>query len=84
MTSVILYKVDFKMGKNPLVEDLNTYLAAVPTVLEFDDFQYVKNDLDISIKIVSDQKLVNNFPYNYVKIQNEGEVPYYYYIIDTS
>lgn len=50
------------------------------------DFQYIKQNLSLSIKINKNQSLLmmgeNSQDVNYCKIQNGNENPYYYFIIE--
>lgn len=65
------------------VDNLASYFADITPYWEIGDFQYVKHDLDITIKINWDQEGTTNLPFNYVSIQNEGEDIFYYWIVDS-
>jgi len=78
-----LYKVEFKPELNPLVEYLADYLAQCDRST-YSNFQYIKHNLNIVIKVPMNQTYVDNFPFNYASIQNENESIFYYYIMDSS
>ena len=82
MSSIILYK-DSKIipSKNFIVEGIETYLAGL-TKITILDYQYLRNDLNLSIKInktqdFSESIFENN--YNYLKVV-QGGVNYYYFV----
>lgn len=84
MKSILkLYEVEFKPELNPLVENLADYLAQCERST-YNDFQYIRHNLSIVIKVPMDQMYVDNFPFNYASIQNEDESIFYYYIMNTS
>lgn len=78
-----LYEVEFKPELNPLVENLADYLAQCERST-YNDFQYIKHNLSIVVKVPMNQMYVDNFPFNYASIQNENESIFYYYIMDIS
>lgn len=78
-----LYQVEFKPELNPLVENLVDYLAQCERST-YNEFQYIKHNLSIVVKITMNQQYINNFPFNYAAIQNEDESIFYYYIMDSS
>lgn len=84
MTKLNFYKVNFKIEKNPLIDNLDAYLNTIENSehVEF-NIQYIKHDLNISVKIPGDQSSVKNFPYNYATIQNDDEKKFYYYVMNT-
>lgn len=47
------YQVGFDEGLNAYVDDLELYLSQIqdPGFLVIDDFQYIRNDIDIKIKV---------------------------------
>lgn len=68
--------------KNFKIDDLEQYLATLEK-LEYDDFQYIKHDLSITIKVnLSQEQLAYNNPnsIDYVRIQNGLNVPYFYFV----
>lgn len=81
MNLLYLYKVDFKVEKNPLIDNLDDYLATCD--LTNYSVQYQKNNLSLTVKIPYTQMAVKDFDCNYATIQNEGENKYYYYIVNT-
>lgn len=77
-----LYKVEFKPELNPLVENLESYLADCDKTT-YSDFQYIKHNLNIVVKIPMSQEFVDEFPFNYAAIKNsDSDDTFYYYIMD--
>ena len=86
--SLKLYKTKITPDRNARVESIATYLARLSPTYSYLDFQYIKPDLDVNIKIdVSDS---NNYDIdsigNYAVItQNQGQDGedrvYYYFIL---
>ena len=65
-----------------VVEDIESYLAT-KTYKNITDFQYIKNELELSISVdlgqsYSQPRSETNF--KYVSIQNEGEQVHYYFV----
>lgn len=85
MTSQLeLYNVDFTPEKNAYVEDLANYLTEDCFVDILNNFQYIKHNLDLTIKIPFPQSELNNLPFNYVSIKNEEDKRvFYYFVIDS-
>lgn len=92
-TVKLYYDCKILNDRNMIVDDVESYLATLtPTVME--DFQFIKHDLSISIKIdteeiganVNSGNILNPFAagkLNYVSIQNETDYsPIYYFVID--
>ena len=79
----LYYEPQFRPEKNMYVDGLAAYLDDITPLWEVQDFQYVKHDLDITIKTVWTQEGTSNLPFNYAVIQNEGEEPFYYWIVDS-
>ena len=83
-STITFYKTELDESKNAYVDDLEEYLNWRPVNDLINDFKYIRHDLVISIKINKDQKWVNDFNYNYVKIVNtldntdENFVGYYF------
>ena len=75
MKSVLkLYKDSLIIeGRNFVVDDIEDYLATLTNTLSFNDFQYIKHALEITIKIDKDQSYLDFTSandYNYCSIQN--------------
>lgn len=79
----LYYEPQFRPEKNMYVDGLAAYLADITPLCEVENFQYVKHDLDITVKINWNQEGVSDLPFNYAVIENEGEEPFYYWIIDS-
>lgn len=81
-----LYRVNFNNETNAYIDDLDEYLKSV-SKFHIDNFQYIRHNLQLTIKVNMDQDNIGNFYFNYVSIQNSilyGENPtYYYFIIGT-
>ena len=85
MNLIDLYRVGFKVEKNPLIDQLDSYLTTLTGDAHTNfSVQYQKNSLNLSIKLPMDQSKVKDFDYNYAVIHNKGESKYYYYIVNTS
>lgn len=81
MTSKLtFYQCEITPEKNCVVDDITGYLSSL-TPLVVDNFQYIKLDLDLYIKINSSQTNVANFNYNYVSVKNSDVSKVYYYFI---
>ena len=81
MTSKLtFYQCEITPEKNCVVDDITGYLSSL-TPLVVDNFQYIKLDLDLYIKINSSQTNVANFNYNYVAVKNSDVSKVYYYFI---
>ena len=83
MTSTITLYKDCKIipTKNFIVDDLESYLSSLTSATR-SNFQYLRNDLKLTIKInegeeFSESLYANN--YNYLKVSQNG-VNYYYFI----
>lgn len=82
-STVILYQTSITPEKNCVVEQLSSYLAGC-SFLTFNDFQYVKIEYDITIKVNVNQQYDKDFDYNYAKITNSSQArDYYYFILGT-
>lgn len=92
-TVKLYYDCKILNDRNMIVDDVESYLSTLtPTVME--DFQFIKHDLSISIKIDTEEiganinsgNILNPFAagkLNYVSIQNETDYsPIYYFVID--
>ena len=84
MTSKLtFYQCEITPEKNCVVDDITGYLSSL-TPLVVENFQYIKLDLDLYIKVNSSQVNVPKFNYNYVSVKNEDvEKIFYYFIIGT-
>ena len=90
-TTIKLYYVDRNVtykewelipNKLLVVEDIASYLAT-KTALTINNFQYIKNKLELGINIdlaqsYSQPKTSTSF--KYISIQNEGEMTHYYFV----
>lgn len=84
-TNLTFYKVYFTPAKNAKVDKLSDYLSGLTQQLSIENFQYIKVEPDIKIKLALDQKNTPNFPYNYVKIQRTDDTKnYYYFVLNSS
>lgn len=83
-----LYKnTKLENSKNDIIEDIETYLAGLESIVVDSSFQYQRFELDKTIKVNMDQayqtKANNINKYNYCKITTEVDnetVVYYYFI----
>ena len=81
MTSKLtFYQCEITPEKNCVVDDLVGYLSSL-TPLVVENFQYIKLDLDLYIKVNSSEVNVPKFNYNYVAVKNEDVNKVYYYFI---
>lgn len=81
MTSkLIFYQCEITPEKNCVVDDLTSYLNSLTSQV-VDNFQYIKLDLDLYIKVNSSQVNVPKFNYNYVAVKNSDVDKVYYYFI---
>lgn len=82
MTSKLtFYQCEITPEKNCVVDDITSYLSSL-TPLVVNNFQYIKLDLDLYIKVNSSQVNVPKFNYNYVSVKNSDvEKVFYYFII---
>ena len=84
MTSTIYIYKDCKIipSKNFVVDSIDTYLANL-TKITISDFQYLRNDLNLTIKINKTQDWTDatlTYNYNYLKVV-QNSVSYYYFIL---
>lgn len=81
MTStIVLYQTQITPERNAKIDDIESYLNTCHTDI-ISNFQYVKIDLDITIKINKDQSKTPAFEYNYLSIKREDDAKKYYYFI---
>lgn len=87
MAKIRLYRnCEILEEKNFAVDDVETYLASLTPVKEFNNTQYIKIGLDIEITVVLDQTYLdkqwtNNFNYCAIEMDNGGDDNTYYYFI---
>lgn len=82
-STIKLYSVGFGIDQNAKLDSISDYLETL-TPLVINDFQLVKHDLDIFIKVNLNQSQAFQSSYNYVSIKNSDITrTYYYYIIKT-
>lgn len=81
-SNIYLYEVEFKASQNAKLDNIESYLTSIGTVGYFTNFQYIKHDLDITIKIPYPQYRNTHNNINYVKIVNSDDLnfPFYYYV----
>ena len=84
MTSNLTLYKDAKIipDKNFVVDNLSDYLSTL-TYIFIEDFQYLRNDLSLVIKISKDQvysESLKTYNYNYLKVAQNGAT-YYYFIV---
>lgn len=77
-SNIKFYKTAFPSDTNVYVDDIESYLSSLSDY-EILNFQYIKHDLNISIKIDQDQSDINDFDYNYCSIKNSDENNIFYY-----
>lgn len=81
MTStIILYQTEITPERNAKVDSIESYLNTCHTEV-ISNFQYVKIDLDITIKVNMPQSNTPAFNYNYLSIKREDDAKKYYYFI---
>ena len=81
MTSKLtFYQCEITPEKNCVVDDITGYLSSL-TPLVVENFQYIKLDLDLYIKVNSSQVNVPKFNYNYVSVKNQDVDKIFYYFI---
>ena len=88
-TITLFYKSLVNKEKNFVLDDgngesrLENYLSTLQKVV-INDFQYIKIQLSLSIKIDMNQtnlEMIETKDLNYIKIQNGNERSYYYFVI---
>lgn len=81
MTSlIVLYQTEITPERNARVDSIESYLNTCHTEV-ISNFQYVKIDLDITIKVNMAQANTPTFQYNYLSIKREDDAKKYYYFI---
>lgn len=77
---ITLYKTKITPERNAQVDYLEEYLKQCKTSGSI-ECQYIKNDVDIEVKLDMSQEELENPQYNYAAIQNKDEGRVYYYFI---
>lgn len=92
-STLTFYVTDINIEKNLCIDNIAGYLSGISNKLTKNNFQYIKHDLQIEIKvdavlettppITPFNKLddASSFPYNYVSIQNSNESKAVYYFV---
>lgn len=81
MTSqIILYKTEITPERNAKVDNIESYLTTCQSKV-ISDFQYIKIDLDITIKVDMAQSNTPGFNYNYLSVKREDDTKRYFYFI---
>ena len=82
-STIKLYKDSaITLERSFVVEDIDVYLATL-TKITILDFQYLRNDLRLTIKINKDQEYTEallKYNYNYLEVVQKG-VSYYYFVM---
>ena len=65
--------------ENIMIDNIATVLESITPIYSSSDFQYVKHDLDISIKVPLSQTYLNRNSCNYVSIKNSDDLRTFYY-----
>jgi len=70
-------------NKNFIIEDIDTFVESYGYIIQINDFQYIKNSLNLNIKVdLSQTSLgVGAENLNYLSIKNSDESRKYYYFI---
>lgn len=79
-STLTFYQCEITPEQNCVVDDIVNYLNSL-TPLVVNNFQYIKLDLDLYIKVNSSQVNVPKFNYNYVAVKNSDVDKVYYYFI---
>lgn len=85
MTSTIYLYKDSKITpeRNFIVEDVEEYLSTLLNTITINGFQYLRNDLKLTIKINRGEESVDTIKannYNYLRVI-QNSVSYYYFIV---
>ena len=82
-SKIKIYQTVLTPTRNALVDDLDTYLNQLTPTYSKDDFQYIKFDLDLSIKVPMPQNVISGHSLgNYVRIEQDSKV-WYYFVMNT-
>lgn len=78
-----IYRTKLTPARNALVDNLTGYLDSLTPTYSKSDFQYLKLDKDISIKVNLDQAYVLTSIGNYATITQDNKT-WYYFIMDSN
>lgn len=82
-SKIKIYQTVLTPSRNALVDDLEDYLNSLTPTYSNDNFQYVKFDLDIFIKIPVPQNVISGHSIgNYIRIEQDNKI-WYYFIMNT-
>ena len=79
-----LYQVDFEPSDNFYIEDIESYLKTLPSTAkreEWDNLNYLKLDMNITIKLPLNQMHQIENTCNYAIIEQDNNT-YYYFVVD--
>lgn len=65
--------------ENIMIDNIATVLESITPIYSSSDFQYVKHDLDIQVKVPLPQTYLNRNSCNYVSIKNSDDLRTFYY-----
>lgn len=84
MAKLTIYKTNLQLSQNPVLDNIETYLASVPK-MEFDKLQYkqIGTEIDVKVPVTDATEMSNNLRYNYAKLVQDG-TNYYFYITDAN
>lgn len=79
MSVLKIYNSKLSRDRNARIDEIQSYLTSLTPVYETDAFQYIKLDLNLSIKLVLDQNKVGSAVGNYVDLYQD-EKHFYFFI----
>lgn len=86
MGKLRLYQVDFEPSDNFYIEDIESYLKTLPSTAkreEWDNLNYLKLGMNITIKLPLDQVHQIENTCNYAIIEQDNNT-YYYFVVDAN
>ena len=86
MGKLRLYQVDFEPSDNFYIEDIESYLKTLPSNAkreEWDNLNYLKLDMNITIKLPLNQVHQIENTCNYAIIEQDNNT-YYYFVVDAN
>lgn len=86
MGKLRLYQVDFEPSDNFYIEDIESYLKTLPSTAkreEWDNLNYLKLDMNITIKLPLNQVHQIENTCNYAIIEQDTNT-YYYFVVDAN
>ena len=86
MGKLRLYQVDFEPTDNFYIEDIESYLRTLPSTAkreEWDNLNYLKLDMNITIKLPLNQMHQIENTCNYAIIEQDTNT-YYYFVVDAN